>query len=277
MNNESLANLSCELRKSKNMTQRQLAEKLNIIYKAVSKWKRGLGYPDISILAPLANILGITVNELLNGERSVAQPVEANVIVETTLQYVNKVTLNKRKSVKFTAKIVITISCLLGIFICMIIDMAISRTFTWSLYPITAIPFTWLIIIPLVHFEKNKMCISLIALSVFIIPFLFILNKVIVDTKFMLMIGIHISLIATTYMWVIYFLFSIKRAAKWNMASISTLFGIPVTLLINCIVAKLINQPLIDVWDILLCGILGVLSLVLFFIGKKQKVRTTKS
>lgn len=168
MNNESMANFICELRKSKNMTQKQLAEKLNITDKAVSKWERGMGFPDISILSPLAEALGVTANELLKGERSVASPLEVNEVVETTLKYANKVTYNKKESVKFIAKVVITVICLLGIFISMICDMAISGAFTWSLYPITAISFAWLIIFPLLQFDKNKICLSLVSLSVFI-------------------------------------------------------------------------------------------------------------
>lgn len=275
MNNKSMANFICELRKSKNMTQRQLAEKLNITDKAVSKWERGLGYPDISILSSLAEALGVTANELLNGERSVASPSDANVIVETTLQYANKVTFNKKESVKFIAKIIITVTCLLGIFICMICDMAISGDFTWSLYPITAISFAWLIIIPLFQFKKNKVCMSLVSLSIFIIPFLFILDKIIGGTKFMLPLGVPVSLIAIAYMWGIYILFSIKKAVKWNMASISILLGIPVSLIINYIVVKFTNQPIIDVWDIISCGILGMASIVVFFIGRNRKAKTS--
>jgi transcriptional regulator with XRE-family HTH domain/predicted RNA-binding Zn-ribbon protein involved in translation (DUF1610 family) len=57
-----------ERRKNKNLTQSQLAEKLSITDKAVSKWERGLAMPDSSIMLELCNLLGISVNELLNGE-----------------------------------------------------------------------------------------------------------------------------------------------------------------------------------------------------------------
>ena len=53
------------LRKEKELTQAQLAEKLNVTDKAISRWETGKGMPDSSLLVPLANILGITVNELL--------------------------------------------------------------------------------------------------------------------------------------------------------------------------------------------------------------------
>ena len=57
-----------ECRKQKNLTQMQLAEKLNITDKAISKWERGVSMPDSSIMLELCNILGITVNDLLSGE-----------------------------------------------------------------------------------------------------------------------------------------------------------------------------------------------------------------
>lgn len=56
-----------ERRKAINLTQKELANKLNITDKAVSKWERGLSFPDISILIPLAEILNISLYDLLIG------------------------------------------------------------------------------------------------------------------------------------------------------------------------------------------------------------------
>jgi len=56
-------------RKNCNLTQAALAEKLGITDRAVSKWERGKGLPDVSIMLDLCEILGITVNELLCGEK----------------------------------------------------------------------------------------------------------------------------------------------------------------------------------------------------------------
>ena len=58
-----------ECRRKKNLTQEQLAEKLYITNRAVSKWERGLSLPDVGIMLELCNILEINVNELLNGEK----------------------------------------------------------------------------------------------------------------------------------------------------------------------------------------------------------------
>ena len=58
-----------EERKRKGYTQKQLSEKLEISGKTVSKWERGNGFPEVSLLLPLCKELDITVNELLSGER----------------------------------------------------------------------------------------------------------------------------------------------------------------------------------------------------------------
>ncbi len=56
------------LRENKKLTQEELAERLHVSGKAVSKWERGQGFPDICLLEPLADALGISVIELLSGE-----------------------------------------------------------------------------------------------------------------------------------------------------------------------------------------------------------------
>ena len=56
-------------RKTQNLTQMQLAEKLGITDRAISKWERGKAMPDASLMLELCNILGITVNDLLSGEK----------------------------------------------------------------------------------------------------------------------------------------------------------------------------------------------------------------
>ena len=69
MNQIKIGKFIAESRKEKNLTQMQLSEKLGITDKAVSKWERGIAMPDSSIMLELCDILGISVNELLSGEK----------------------------------------------------------------------------------------------------------------------------------------------------------------------------------------------------------------
>lgn len=69
IDNEKFGAFLSRLRKEKGMTQKELAEKLYVSDKAVSKWERGLSLPDIALLQPMAEVLGASVTELLSGQR----------------------------------------------------------------------------------------------------------------------------------------------------------------------------------------------------------------
>lgn len=66
MSNKSMGEKISSLRKEKGMTQSDLAEKMNVTDKAVSKWERDLSCPDVNSIPKLAEVLGTTVEELLN-------------------------------------------------------------------------------------------------------------------------------------------------------------------------------------------------------------------
>ena len=68
MNTEKIGKFIAKKRKEKNYTQKELADKLSVTDRAVSKWERGMGCPDISLLEDLSKILDISIVELLNGE-----------------------------------------------------------------------------------------------------------------------------------------------------------------------------------------------------------------
>lgn len=63
-----VGNLIYFLRKEKGMTQKQLADTMNISDKTISKWERGLGCPDVSILTELSSLLGVNIEKILTGE-----------------------------------------------------------------------------------------------------------------------------------------------------------------------------------------------------------------
>lgn len=65
MNSENMGDLISKLRKQHNMSQKDLADKLNVTDKAVSKWERGISCPDINTIPKLAEVLNISVQELL--------------------------------------------------------------------------------------------------------------------------------------------------------------------------------------------------------------------
>ena len=69
MDDKKFGTFIATLRKENNMTQVELAQKLQVTDKAVSKWERGLGFPDINTIEPLADALGVSVLEIMRSER----------------------------------------------------------------------------------------------------------------------------------------------------------------------------------------------------------------
>ena len=106
MNAEKTGVLIADLRKQKNMTQKDLAKKLGITDKAISRWETGRGYPDIEILPDLADVLSVSINELLNGELQLkGQP---DVVPYGNLEYIcNTAKSNKKKQKKQLVVIIV--------------------------------------------------------------------------------------------------------------------------------------------------------------------------
>ena len=69
-----------ELREKSKLTQAELAEKLNVSDKTISKWETGKGYPDISLLEPIAEVFGISITELISGNTISNLNVSANML-----------------------------------------------------------------------------------------------------------------------------------------------------------------------------------------------------
>jgi transcriptional regulator with XRE-family HTH domain/glycopeptide antibiotics resistance protein len=101
-----IGNLIKSKRKELNLTQEELASKLNITEKAISRWETGRGTPDISLLIPLSKTLGISVSELLNGKEDKQE--EKNI--KDIIKYID--TTNKKKN-RFIIPICIVIYIIL--------------------------------------------------------------------------------------------------------------------------------------------------------------------
>lgn len=115
MDNLKFGNFIKELRKEKNMTQKDLAKKIGLTDKAISKWERGLSFPDITMLGSLAEALDVDVSEILSGERG-KEKISKEDIEKKIEEAVEKVTLKKEKRerrIKIFKRTVGIISCVL--------------------------------------------------------------------------------------------------------------------------------------------------------------------
>ena len=118
MDQEKIGKFILELRKDKKMTQQELADKIGVTDRAISKWENGRGMPDISLMKPLCEILDITLNELISGEKIDKKEYQkkSDENIFKTIKYTNKKT-------KFFKKFLI---CLISVFLILILMFIID-------------------------------------------------------------------------------------------------------------------------------------------------------
>lgn len=122
MNQEKIGKFIAQCRKEKNMTQQRLADILGVSDKAVSKWENGRGMPDISVLEPLSKHLGVSLNELIKGER-----IGLDKIVEATDENLKESLLVNRKERKWCR--ILLILCGIAVLLSPLILLNIGETF----------------------------------------------------------------------------------------------------------------------------------------------------
>ena len=117
MDKEQFGKFVASIRKEKGMTQKELGEKLNLTDKAISKWERGLSFPDICILEDLAEALDVSIIELLNGRKSDDKKSlsvsEVNEILDYSLKISDDEIARKREKSRM-----IIVLCVLIILLC---------------------------------------------------------------------------------------------------------------------------------------------------------------
>ncbi len=117
MNQEKIGKFILELRREKNMTQQELADKIGVTDRAISKWENGRGMPDLSLMIPLCKELNITINELISGEKiekkDYQSKLEENIV--KTIDYTNRRIINKGKIFKIVVGTIITIILIIGL------------------------------------------------------------------------------------------------------------------------------------------------------------------
>ncbi len=121
MNTQKVGNFIYEERKKMNLTQKQLADILNVTDKAVSRWETGKGYPDIEILLKISEVFNISVNELLNGEKISSDKISEKADEQIIIAY------RKENKTKKKSKFVISIILVLSIIFCFFFANKITK------------------------------------------------------------------------------------------------------------------------------------------------------
>lgn len=259
-----------QCRKEKKLTQAQLAEKLNITDRAVSKWETGKSMPDSSIMLELCEILGITVNELLMGERekreSYKEKGDENLdTIDTIKKRKNHVGFKRLGAVIFSALLFTAMA------VCFICDMAISGRLTWSLISAVSIVFGWAVCLPGIRFGKKGMVRCFGWLSGLIIPYLYVLSRLI-NVREVFTVGGTMAVISVAFLWMVIGVFKKmwsgkKRAVFGTVCLVSALFVVTV----NVVLSRMTGSPVFNVWDGITVLVLLVSAGVSFGLGGQEE------
>lgn len=191
------------------LTQQQLADKLGITDKAVSKWERSVSYPDITLLRELAAALEVSVTELLAGERDEAPPVPPEVqdVVVDTVAYAETA---RRKNIgwRWWLLVGLTAGCLIAALVVCIVN---GFRFTWSSGVLKCLAFGWAVCYPLLRTERPVRN-ALIIVSVGVYPFLWSLGA-----RDESVLGIVI--ISVAYAWAAYWIW-LRWRRDWSKLTV---------------------------------------------------------
>lgn len=231
-----MGKLIVEARKAKGFTQKELAVRLGVTDKAVSKWERGISCPDVGLILPLAELLEVSTSELLSGEKINAGSQTGESVIHQALAYFHRREKLETKKIRAYFFYGTTICVVLAMMICLICDFAINQNLSWSLIVAASLVGGWMVLIPLGRAREKVILKTLIALSLAVIPYLAALSYII-NLPLVFSLGSCLAVIGLFGIWCVYGIFSKFYSRKY--------FAMGVVLLVMMLIDLGINYSLI--------------------------------
>lgn len=243
MDNQKFGGIIARARKEKGMTQRQLAEILCVTDKAVSKWERGKGYPEITLLPSLSKALNIPTKDLLCDdveEEDVTMDEVSEKLVTGVIQYSGAISRQKLSRLVFPI-----LSCALALpaFICLLVNYCIDQAFTWSIYPLASLLLCFIILIPIFFLKKHRTLAVHGVLLAALIPYLYVIERITPADSWVLPLALPIAVLSIGVSAIIVWLVLYTRIDRLIVMAISFLLaGVGVNLAINEIVVNFVGE-----------------------------------
>lgn len=182
----------------------------------------------------------------------------------------NLSTPNKKSENRILA---IVFSAIIGIAIvvCTICDFAISRTLSWSLVVLSSCFIAWSIIFPILLLKLRGIKLSIIAFTLLIIPYLFVLS-ILTSEKQVLRVGLVMAIIFMFFIWGVYILFIRLPKRKLFAAGISCIMAVLFIFIINFSLSKLIGSVMLDIRNVIPAIsllVIGGMCIMIDFVKKK--------
>lgn len=219
-----------EKRKEANLTQEELANKLYVIPTTISKWERGISYPDITVITNLCKELNISEHEFFTACDDEAMNKE-------------KKEIQKYRTIKKWLFNTINLGYLIGIISCFICNLVIGHKLSWFLivllgvlisFSITSLPFY-------LKNNKYKFCKISAIVTILVYILLFIINYV--NNGNWLLSSYLIASFAFIFLWISILICTFTKIALYYKISISLLMLSFVTVFTNQVCAKVLDIP----------------------------------
>lgn len=204
-----------QLRLDRRLTQKELAAKLNVTDKAVSKWERSASLPDVALLLPLSEALGVSVTELLAGGRApdTLPPDPAGAL----LTYASRTAPQRREQLRLWLFAGLTGAFLLAAAVCWLCDTALNGAPVWSPVVCCSLAPAWAVLLPLLTARRHPLPLALAALSAVILPYLWLLGDLL-DEPGVFRFGLPIAPAAVLYLWAVWAQRRRLRRRRWRAA-----------------------------------------------------------
>lgn len=255
-------------------TQKQLAEQIHVTDKAVSKWERGAGLPDISLLAALAKSLDVTVDALLAGERQQAIPA-VDAAVHRALHYAQQ-TRNAPDTARHLRRnlavtLLVALSAI-GAGICLDINIAISGAITWSLYPAAGIALICALALPVLLAKRRRALKALLSLTLCIVPFLYVALRAANALHALWPLAVPLAAVGLAFAWLLYVSVVLLWVNNWYAGALSGVMCPVVAISVRLIVAQATGGAVSAVDYIGVLGTSVLLCAFMLFFGIRHNM-----
>ena len=226
-----------QLRKERHMTQKELASRLNVTDKAVSKWELGTSLPDVALLLPLAEALGVSVTELLGGAPETPPQTPEAPARDTAgdiLSYTQKTASQRRERLRLWLFAGARGTFLLSAAVCWVCDTALNGALSWSLIVDLSLLLAWLVLLPLLTARRHALPLALGALSAAILPYLNLLGRLLRDPR-VFRFGLPIAPAAVLYLWGVWAVWRRLRCRRLSAAGTVLLLTAALSLFVNVV------------------------------------------
>lgn len=283
MDNQEFGSRIAEARKKNGMTQRELAEMLDVTDKAVSKWECGKGFPEITLLPKLSKVLGIKPEDLLSDKPKIEnariqadpEPTQIESVDPQVELVTNVIRYSGEQLYRKLSRLVFPIICgALGLaaFVCALVDFCLTQSLTWSLFPLSALLFCFVVLLPIFMLKKHRTAAGIAVFFAGLVPFLFYMESLVPAKGWVVGLALPITAISAVCTTLILWMFLYSKIDRLVAAAIVCIVtGIGLNLLTNEIVMRYLDKRYFNISVLITATCFAVVAVVLLIIAMTRR------